>query len=331
MVKRRVYTLKKDLHELPRVKDSLSYIYIEHAKIRQDGYSIAIYSKDGITPVPCATLNMIMIGPGTSITHTAVKNLVENDCLILWCGEEGVRSYAQGLGRTRSAKNIIYQALLSSIPKFRLLVAKKMYIMRFEETIPFNITIRQLRGKEGARIRKVYIDNSSRTGIEWKGRNYKRDSWFDTDPINRAISSANSCLYGICHAAIVAMGYSPSLGFIHTGKQLSFVYDIADLYKSEITIPLSFNVVKESPKDISRRVRIACREYFHEKQLLKRLVKNLHTVLDISEHISFSEKEILDMNKLELRNYDTDDALPGFLWDPEQGCQEGGKNFDDKD
>ncbi len=322
--------MKKDLHELPRVKDSLSFLYIEHAKIRQDRHSIAIYSQDGITPVPCATLNMIMLGPGTNITHAAVKNLVENDCLILWCGEEGVRLYAQGIGRTRSAKNIIHQSILSSIPKFRLLVAKKMYIMRFEEIILLETTIKQLRGKEGARMRKIYIDNSTRTGVEWKGRFYKRDSWFDTDPINRAISSANSCLYGICHAAIVAMGYSPALGFIHTGKQLSFVYDVADLYKSSITIPLSFDIVKESKKDISRRVRKACREHFNKKKLLNRLVKDIKTVLDIDDHLNFSEKRILNLNKLEFRDYDTDDALPGYLWDPNQGFQEGGKNFDDK-
>lgn len=321
----------KDLHELPRVIDSLSYLYIEHAKIRQDGHSIAIYNQEGVTPVPCATFNIIMLGPGTNITHTAVKNLVENDCLILWCGEEGVRSYAQGLGRTRSAKNIIYQSILCSIPKFRLLVAKKMYMMRFEKKIPLKTTIKQLRGKEGARMRKVYIDNSNRTGVEWKGRSYKRDSWMVTDPINRAISSANSCLYGICHAAIVALGYSPALGFIHTGKQLSFVYDIADLYKTEITIPLSFDIVKESPKNISRRVRFACREYFRERKLLKRLVKDIKTVLDIKEHLAPSEKQIIDVDKLQLRDYDADDALPGYLWDPEQGFQEGGKNFEDTD
>lgn len=319
----------KDLHELPRVKDSLSYIYIEHAKIRQHGHSIAIYNQDGITPVPCATLNMIMLGPGTDITHAAIKNLVENDCLILWCGEQGVRSYAQGLGRTRSAKNVIYQAILCSSPKFRLLVAKKMYIMRFEDTISFDTSIKQLRGKEGARMRKVYIDNSTRTGVIWKGRSYKRDSWFSTDPINRAISSANSCLYGMCHAAIVALGYSPALGFIHTGKQLSFVYDIADLYKTEITIPLAFDIVSESTKNISKRVRLASREYFRKHKFLKRIVKDIKTVLDIKEHLNSSEKRILDVNHLELRDYDTDDALPGYLWDPEQGFQEGGKNFDD--
>lgn len=323
------FHLKKDLHELPKVKDSLSYIYIEHAKIKQDGHSIAIYDKRGVTPVPCATLNLIMLGPGTIITHAAIKNLAENDCLLLWCGEEGVRLYAQGLGRTRSAKNVIKQSILSSIPIFRLIVAKKMYIKRFNETISFDITIKQLRGKEGARVRKIYYDNSVRTGVLWKGRFYKRNSWQAADPINRSISSANSCLYGICHAAIVAMGYSPALGFIHTGKLLSFVYDIADLYKTEITIPIAFDIVKGSAKEISRRVRIACREIFREKKLLERIVEDIKSVLDIEEHLNSSQKKVLENAKLEMRDYDTDYALPGYLWDPEEGFKNGGKNFND--
>ncbi|MFW9990069.1 MAG: type I-E CRISPR-associated endonuclease Cas1e [Candidatus Odinarchaeota archaeon] len=319
----------KDLHELPRVKDSLSYLYIEHAKIRQDGHSIAIYNKEGITPVPCAPLSIIMLGPGTNITHSAINNIVKNDCLILWCGEEGVRFYAEGLGRTRSAKNVIRQALLCSTPKFRLLVAKKMYILRFKEPLSLDITIKQLRGKEGARVKMVYQNNSTRTGVEWKGRSYKKNSWFASDPINRAISSANSCLYGMCHAAIVALGYSPALGFIHTGKQLSFVYDIADLYKSEITVPLAFDIVKEGAKEISRRVRIACREQFHKSQLLKQVVDDIKTVLDIKEYLNSSEKSLLDTSKLILKDYDSDDALPGYLWDPDEGFQDGGVNFND--
>lgn len=319
----------KDLHELPKVKDSLSYIYIEHAKIKQDGHSIAIFDKKGMTPVPCATLNIIMLGPGTSITHAAIKNLVDNDCLILWCGEEGVRLYAEGLGRTRSSRNVIRQALLSSIPYYRLLIAKNLYIRRFNDTNLFDLTIRQLRGKEGARVRKIYYDNSERTGIEWKGRSYKRDSWQKTDPINRALSAANSCLYGMCHAAIVAMGYSPALGFIHIGKQLSFVYDIADLYKSEMTIPLAFDIVKKSTKDISRRVRKACRDVFHENKLLKLCVRDIKSVLNIEENLNSSQRKVLENTKLERRDYNNDGALPGFLWDPKDGFHIGGKNFDD--
>jgi len=322
--------LKKDLHELPRVKDSLSYIYVEHAKIKQDGHSIAIYDTQGITPVPCATLSIIMLGPGTNITHAAIKNIVENDCLILWCGEEGVRLYAEGLGKTRSSKNITHQAFLCSIPKFRLLVAKKMYIKRFKEPLSLNTTIKQLRGKEGARVRKVYYDNSVRTGVPWKGRVYKRDAWYSTDPINRAISSSNSCLYGICHAAIIALGYSPALGFIHTGKQLSFVYDIADFYKSEITVPLAFDIVKEDTSTISQRVRFACREHFRESRLLKRIAGDIKEVLDIEEYLNSTEKNILKSTTFQIKDFDSEKALPGFLWDPQEGFQEGGKSFDDE-
>ena len=204
-----------------------------------------------------------------------------------------------------------------------------MYIMRFKEEIPSDITIKQLRGKEGARVRKVYYDNSNRTGVLWKGRFYERDSWSTADPINRAISSANSCLYGMCHAAIVAIGYSPALGFIHTGKQLSFVYDIADLYKTEITIPLAFDIVKENTRDISRRVRKGCRETFHENKFLKRVVKDIKSVLDIEEYLNPSQKKLLKNFKLIMRDYNSDAALPGFLWDPENGFHNGGKNFSD--
>ncbi|NVM54846.1 MAG: type I-E CRISPR-associated endonuclease Cas1 [Candidatus Helarchaeota archaeon] len=323
--------MKKDLHEIPKIKDSLSYLYIEHAKIRQDGHSIAFYDKEGVTPVPCASLNLLMLGPGTDITHAAVRNLVENDCMILWCGEEGVRFYAQGLGRTRSAKNVIYQAILSSIMTFRVIVAKKMYLKRFDEDIPFETTITQLRGKEGARVREIYRENSERTGVPWNGRVYKRNSWFDTDPINRAISAANSCLYGICHAAIVAMGYSPALGFIHTGKQLSFVYDIADLYKTEITIPLSFDIVKESTKDISRRVRRNCREKFRTSKLLSRIVNDIKDLFDIESFLNPMQRNVLRSIHVEDLDYDSDYALPGFLWDPSDGSQKGGENYDMKE
>lgn len=320
---------KKDLHELPRVKDSLSYLYVDHAKIKQDGHAIAIYNKEGKTPVPCASLNMIMLGPGTSITHTAVKNLVENDCMILWSGENGVRMYAQGLGRTRSAKNVIKQALLSTIPAFRLLVAKKMYVKRFKEEIELGISIKQLRGKEGARVKQVYKEYSKRTDVPWNGRNYNRQSWSSSDPINRAISVANSCLYGICHAAIVAMGYSPALGFIHTGKQLSFVYDVADLYKTEITIPLAFDLIQENSKKISRRVRLACRDVFHELRLLNRIVEDIKDVLDIDLMLNEKQKKYLSITDMALQDYNTDFALPGYLWDPEVGYQKGGINFDE--
>jgi CRISPR-associated protein Cas1 len=133
--------------------------------------------------------------------------------------------------------------------------------------------------------------------------------------VNRALSSANSCLYGVCHAAIVSAGYSPALGFIHTGKQLSFVYDIADLYKTEITIPLAFEVVAEGETDLEGRVRRACRDEFHGRRLLSRIVPDLERALAVTG--------------LADEGFDDDEARPGGLWDPEEGEVAGGQNHGD--
>lgn len=261
--------MPKDLHELPKFRAGLSYIYLEHAKIEQDGKSIGCYDKEGKLTIPCATLGLLMLGPGTSITHEAVKTLADNGCLVMWCGEEGVRFYAHGYGETRKARKIILQAALASDSKKRMEVVKRMYKIRFRETnIDKNITLQELRGMEGVRVRGAYVKASRETNIPWSGRNYDRSSWSSSDAVNRALSCANSCLYGICHAAIVSAGYSPALGFIHTGKQLSFVYDIADLYKADITIPTAFKAVTQGAENLEKRVRISLRDRFREMNLL---------------------------------------------------------------
>ncbi len=221
----------KNLHALPKVRDSFSYLYVEHARIDRDEKAISITDARGCFPVPCANLTTLMIGPGTSVTHAAVQTLVDNGTLVLWTGEQGVRFYAQGMGETRAARNLLKQAWLSTHEDYRLRVVRKMYEMRFAEQLDVGLTLQQVRGREGIRMRETYAQASRETGVEWTGRSYKRDSWMDADPVNRALSAANSCLYGICQAAIVSAGYSPALGFIHTGKMLSFVYDIGDLYK----------------------------------------------------------------------------------------------------
>ncbi|MBD3353634.1 MAG: type I-E CRISPR-associated endonuclease Cas1 [Candidatus Lokiarchaeota archaeon] len=306
----------KDLRVLPRFEDGLSFIYIEHAKIEKESKSIVSYDKKGKTMIPIANISLLMLGPGTSITHNAIKTIAEVGCLIEWCGERGVRFYSEGHGKTRNSRNLLYQATLSVIPSLRLKVAKKMYITRFKEELDTTETIQTLRGKEGARIRKAYKEESERTGVPWHGRNYSRNNWMDADAINRALSTANSCLYGICHAAIVAAGFSSAIGFIHTGKQLSFVYDIADLYKTEITIPLAFEIVQKSERKLGTRVRYACRDYFYESRLLKRIIPDIQKVL----YVEFTEDEI--------SKYDIDPSIPAGLWDPNAGFIEGGLNYE---
>ena len=292
-----------DLHQLPKFRDALSFLYVEHVRIEQEDKSIALYDADGKTPVPAAGLSVLMLGPGTNITHAAIRALADNNCLVIWCGEQNVRFYAFGMGGTRSAKGILRQAQLVANETERLEVVKRMYRMRFREDLPAGLTVKELRGKEGIRVRSAYAHASRETGVPWEGRSYKRTDWRSADPVNRALSCANSCLYGLCHAAILSAGYSPALGFIHTGKQLSFVYDIADLYKVDITIPVAFQAAKDGETDLERRVRLHCRDIFRETRLVQRVVPDIrHALGEIEEPAEFVPDE--------------DPALPTDLWTP---------------
>lgn len=306
----------KDLTTLPKVRDSYSYLYVEHCKIEQDAKAIAFFDADGKTSVPCANLTTLLIGPGSTITHSAVKTLADNGCLVMWSGEGAVRFYAQGIGETRGSRRLLRQAYLSSLPSLRLRVVRRMYEMRFEEKLPDDLTLQQIRGKEGVRVRTAYSQASSATGVPWNGRSFNRNDWTDSDPVNRALSCANSCLYGVCHAAIVSAGYSTALGFIHTGKMLSFVYDIADLYKADLTIPLSFQIVKEGEHDLESRTRHFLRDKFHESRFLSRIIPDIERVLDVNTEDAEVE-------------FDLDEASPGGLWNGDDSSVPGGVNWAD--
>lgn len=310
----------KDLHILPRFKDGWSYLYAEHCKIEQESRSIALVDASGKVPVPCATLCLLLLGPGTSISHAAVSALADNGCLVAWCGEQGVRFYAHGHGTTRHSNNLMIQAQLWANSDSRIQIVRKMYSMRFDSGLDDSLTLKQIRGKEGIRVREAYAKASRETGLEWHGRNYDRTDWKAGDPINRALSAANSCLYGICHAGIIALGLSPALGFIHTGKMLSFVYDIADLYKTRVSIPVAFQTVANGVEALETKVRKSVRDQLRESQLLKTIVYDIQFVLDLKNK---SRTDSADFN------FDADPALPGTLWDPADDYTHGGKNYFD--
>jgi CRISPR-associated protein Cas1 len=295
-----------DLHSLPKFRDSLGYLYVEHASIDREAHSIAIWDEDGSTPAPASALALLMLGPGTRITQSAISVLADNNCLVCWCGEEGVRLYAASTGGTRSAANLLHQARLATDEKLRLEVVKRMYRMRFAggELDPA-LTVEQLRGMEGARVRDAYAQMSRESGQEWTGRSYNRGDWKSADPVNRALSCANSCLYGLCHAAIVSTGYSAGLGFIHTGKQLSFVYDIADLYKIDLTVPVAFEIAAQNPDNLERATRQRCRDVFRDHKLLSRIVPDIQKALGTPNDL-----------QEEWFSPDADAAEPTPLWTP---------------
>ena len=273
-----------DLHDLPKLRDSLSYLYVEHAIIDRKENAIEYIRADGRVMAPIAALCVLMLGPGTSISHAAIKVLAENGCTVVWVGEDAAHCYAQGLGETRKAYHVLRQAELVCDPESRQRVVTNMYRYRFPDAIDPAMPLSQLRGMEGARVKAAYAAASKKYGVHWSGRNYNRGNWADADPINRALSAANALLNGICHAAIVSGGYSLALGFIHTGRQLSFVYDIADLYKAEMTIPSAFESLAESATTgVEQRVRAKCRERFREGRLLQRILPDIDGLLGIEE------------------------------------------------
>lgn len=302
--------MRRDLHELSKLRDSISYIYIEHALIEQENQSIVMLRADGRVPIPVSSLTCLMLGPGTRVTHAAVKALCDNGCMAVWCGQDGGRFYASGMGETRSAANTLRQAKLCMDEQAHLEVVRRMYLIRFPKQLNAQRSIQQLRGLEGIRVKEAYKMASKQFGVPWKGRDYKQKDWDAADPVNRALSGANAILYSLCNACIVSLGYSPALGFIHTGRSLSFVYDIADLYKAQTTIPAAFQAVKERPGDPEQAVRGICRKYFQSIDLMKRVADDIAWVLSVD-----SEPPA-----------EASDDPAAMLWD-QSGGLEGGVNY----
>jgi CRISPR-associated protein Cas1 len=308
-----------DLHKLPRFRDSLSFVYLEHGRIDQHELAVAFHDKGGVTPIPVASTTVLMLGPGTTVTHAAMRAIAENNALVEWVGEQAVRCYAAGVGGTRSSAALLHQAALASDPDKRMEVVRRMYRLRFKEDIDPKLTLQQLRGVEGARVRNTYVQMSKVTRVPWSRRKYDRGDWDAASPVNQALSVANSCLYGLCHAAVLSLGYSPAIGFIHTGKQLSFVYDVADLYKTEVSIPIAFYAAKLGTRDLGRSTRLLCRDAFRRSHLLKRIVP------DIREALGDPGDGDLDVE------IDHDPALPAELWEPPEGLEGGGARSGDSD
>lgn len=301
--------MPRDLHELSRLNDSLSYLYVDKAIIERDLNSIVLIRAGSRIPVPISALTVLMLGPGTNITHAAMRIITESGCMVIWCGEGAMNFYGYGMGETRSSERLLRQAEYLMDDEKHMQVVRRMFSLRFPDIDLSDKTLEQIRGMEGVRVRESYKLLAKRHGIKWRSRDYNRNDWDDADDLNRALSTANACLYALCNAAIVSLGYSPGLGFIHTGKMLSFTYDIADLYKLETSMTAAFEVAS-SPRtdDISRSVRVRLRELLRERRVMKRIAADIDDIFQLSGEA--------DLNR--------DDA--GELWDEGGATIAGGIN-----
>jgi len=267
------------LKPLP-LKNRFAYIFLEYGQLDvRDGAFVLVDQQGARTHIPVGSVTCIFLEPGTRVSHAAVALCARVGCLLIWVGEAGVRLYAAGQPGGARADRLLYQAKLALDDTARLKVVRHMYRMRFGDEPPAKRSVEQLRGLEGVRVRKMYDMLAKRHGITWTKRNYDPKNWDQSDPINKSLSAATACLYGICEAAILAAGYAPAIGFIHTGKPRSFVFDIADIVKFETVVPLAFEIAAKYRGDHDRQVRLRCRDRFREKKLLGKLVPMIDEVL----------------------------------------------------
>lgn len=311
-----------NLRTLARFTDSLSFLYLEHAVIEKEDQSVAAFTSEGRVSLPAANLSTLMLGPGTRITHAAVQVLSGAGCVVIWVGEDGLRHYAAGQNKTRSSAGLERQCIAWADPARRMATVRLLYEMRFQDSLPASMTLQQIRGREGARVRDAYRELSQEHGVEWTGRSYRSSDWSSADPVNRAVSAANASLYAVTLSAVHALGYSPALGFIHTGKQLSFIYDLADVFKMTTSVPAAFEAASSAAPKVESRAREIFRRRVMEVRLLDQLSRSLTRLFG---SVSTEGEAQVAQRLLQ----DMDSAKPGDLWDPSGNVSGGVQHADD--
>lgn len=261
-------------------KERISIVHIGKGRVDVKDGAFVVIDRNGIREqIPIGGVSCLMLEPGSRISHAAVRLCAEVQCHVLWVGDGGTRVYSAGRPGGARSDRLLYQAKLSLDEKARLNVVRKMYELRFGEAAPSRRSIDQLRGIEGARVRKLYQHFAHQYGVNWKRRNYNQKDWDTADVPNRCLSVATAALYGITEAAVLVAGYSPAIGFIHSGKPLSFVYDIADIVKYQDVVPMAFRIAAKNSPTPERDVRIACRNLFRRQKTLSKLIPLMDEVL----------------------------------------------------
>ncbi|WP_042410208.1 type I-E CRISPR-associated endonuclease Cas1e [Corynebacterium jeddahense] len=287
-------------HALAQMGDRISFLYVERATVNRDGNALTITDQRGVAHVPATQLAVLLLGPGTRITYAAMALLGDAGTSTVWVGERGVRYYASGRPPAKSSRMAELQAEIVSHQRKRLDCAKRMYDLRFPGEDLTGLSMAKLRGREGARMKKVYAAEAARTGVYWDRRSYDPNDFDSSSPINQALTAASAALYGIAHAVVAGMGFVPALGIIHTGTDRSFVYDIADLYKAEIAIPAAFDAVARNEGQPAIVVRRIMRDAVVERRLMQRMVRDLKFVMSVPEDEPFSDAELMLWSELEV-------------------------------
>lgn len=285
---------------LARMSDRISFLYAERCVVNRDANSLTITDKRGVAYVPATQLAALLLGPGTKITYAAMALLGDAGVTTLWVGERGVRYYAHGRPPAKSSRMAEIHAQVVSNQRKRLDCARRMYALRFPGEDVARLSMSQLRGREGARMKRIYAAEAERTGVFWNRRSYDPNDFDSSDPINQALTAGSAALYGIAHAVVAALGFIPALGIVHTGTDRAFVYDVADLYKAEISIPAAFDAVAAQQGSPSVEVRRRIRDQVVSHRLMPRRVRDLKALFDVPDDLLVSDAELMLWSELEV-------------------------------
>lgn len=269
---------------LPQIKDKYPFLYLERGRLEIDDSSIKwIDSENNVVPLPVATLNTLLLGPGTSITHDAVKTATAANCSVCWVGEDSLLFYAAGFLPTADTRNLKQQIEIASHPQKSLEVARRMFARRFPTADLDGKNLKEMMGMEGHRVRALYQSKAEEYQVGWKGRKFVPGKFETSDVTNQVLTSTNAALYGILCSAVHSMGYSPHIGFIHSGSPLPFIYDLADLYKERLCIDLAFSLTRDMAGRYNKhKVSESFRSRVIEMDLLATLAVDIPDMLGVS-------------------------------------------------
>ncbi|NNM58931.1 MAG: type I-E CRISPR-associated endonuclease Cas1 [Legionellales bacterium] len=283
--------IKITRESLPQVKDKYPFIYLERGRLEIDDASVKwIDCEMNMVRLPIATLNCILLGPGTSITHEAVKVIAQSNCTLCWVGEDSLLFYASGQSPSADTCNLREQVKFSADPKKSLEVARRLFAKRFPDADLAEKSLKEMMGMEGYRVRALYEAKAQEYKVGWKGRSFTPGKFELSDITNQILTACNSALYGILSAVVHSMGYSPHIGFIHSGSPLPFVYDLADLYKEYLCIDLAFSLTLDmAGKYNKHRVSTAFRQRVITMDLLGKIGKDISDILGVKNARSDSK------------------------------------------
>lgn len=232
--------------------------------------------------VPHQSVSILLLGPGSSVTHDALRLLSAHGCALAATGQGGVRFYTAPPLLPDTSVLARRQITLWADPKQRIDVARRMYAIRFGEEVKAR-TVEMLRGMEGARLKRLYELTARRFGVPWHGRRYDRANPNAADIANQAINHAASAVEAAAAVAVAATATIPQIGFVHEDSGQSFVLDVADLVRHDATLPIAFGAAKQVLEgrdgNLERVVRQKAAEHFNREQVVAKLIDHIKAML----------------------------------------------------